>query len=244
MIQKKYLAQNFGQAAKTYQQYSFIQDLAADILLNYILIKNPKNILELGCGPGNFTKKLANKFSEAKVTAIDISKEMLEVAMLEVPKSDLNRFKFIQADAETFLADPEEKFDLIISNATLQWLNMVKQKGYFAVSMFGPKTFKELAEVLAEENIKIAAQYFKDLAAYQQIFAEGKETFIEKEYPSLLDLLKYIKNTGTKHHQKSLIKGLWTKKKVEKLESKYLARFGKIKVTYHLIFARGHSDRT
>jgi len=67
--------------------------------------KKPKNILELGCGTGNYTKILLSK--GYKVTGVDISDEMLKIA------SEKCSTKFIKGDIRTVRI--AEKFDCCLA---------------------------------------------------------------------------------------------------------------------------------
>jgi len=67
--------------------------------------KKPKNILELGCGTGNYTKILLER--GYKVTAIDISGEMLEIAREKCST------KFLEGDIRTIKID--DKFDCCLA---------------------------------------------------------------------------------------------------------------------------------
>lgn len=77
----------------------------------------PNNILDLGCGPGNSTKVLKDKFPTAKIIGADNSDEMLEKARGLYPG-----IAFIHLDANGDLHEVNEKFDIVFSNACIQWL--------------------------------------------------------------------------------------------------------------------------
>jgi len=68
-------------------------------------IKKPKNILEIGCGTGNYTKILLERGYE--VTAIDISGEMLEIAREKCST------KFLEGDIRTIKIN--DKFDCCLA---------------------------------------------------------------------------------------------------------------------------------
>ncbi|MGC0331460.1 trans-aconitate 2-methyltransferase [Streptomyces sp. SAI-170] len=74
-------------------------------------------IADLGCGPGNVTALLADRWPTAHITGHDNSAEMLDRAHVEHAGDNLD---FTYADVRTWL--PSEPHDLIISNATLQWV--------------------------------------------------------------------------------------------------------------------------
>ncbi|MFC5217705.1 trans-aconitate 2-methyltransferase [Streptomyces coerulescens] len=79
-------------------------------------------IADLGCGPGNVTALLAERWPTAHITGYDNSAEMLDKAHVEHegPTAGGGRLDFAPADVRTFT--PAETHDLIISNATLQWV--------------------------------------------------------------------------------------------------------------------------
>ncbi|MGW6641816.1 trans-aconitate 2-methyltransferase [Streptomyces iakyrus] len=79
-------------------------------------------IADLGCGPGNVTALLAARWPTALITGYDNSPEMLDKAHVdhEGPTSGGGRLDFGHADVRTWT--PKEPFDLIVSNATLQWV--------------------------------------------------------------------------------------------------------------------------
>ncbi|MGW2933847.1 trans-aconitate 2-methyltransferase [Streptomyces sp. NPDC001156] len=79
-------------------------------------------IADLGCGPGNVTVLLADRWPSAHITGYDNSPEMLDKAHTdhEGPTPGGGRIDFAHTDARTWA--PPEPCDLIISNATLQWV--------------------------------------------------------------------------------------------------------------------------
>ena len=85
-------------------------------LIERIPLESPGVIYDLGCGTGNVTRILSERFGSAKVYGLDHSKEMLEKASTE--PSDIN---WINEDIEDWV--PEEPPDLIFSNASLHWID-------------------------------------------------------------------------------------------------------------------------
>ena len=71
--------------------------------------------IDLGCGPGNSTEVLADRFPQARVTGLDSSDDMLAAARERLPG-----IRFELADIEAW--NPVESFDVILANASLQWL--------------------------------------------------------------------------------------------------------------------------
>ena len=56
-------------------------------LLAQIPAADPRSIYDLGCGPGNITRLLAERWPDARVTGIDSSADMLAKARQEAPRS-------------------------------------------------------------------------------------------------------------------------------------------------------------
>jgi trans-aconitate 2-methyltransferase len=82
----------------------------------------PARIADIGCGPGNVTALLADRWPDAHITGFDLSREMLDQAEKEHAGATPGggRLDFRHADAAGWT--PEEPYDLIVSNAALQWV--------------------------------------------------------------------------------------------------------------------------
>ncbi|MEU5613825.1 trans-aconitate 2-methyltransferase [Streptomyces sparsogenes] len=80
----------------------------------------PPRIADLGCGAGNVTVRLFDRWPDAHVTGLDNSAEMLEAARAHTAPEGGGRLDFRLADAAHWA--PDEPFDLIVSNALLQWV--------------------------------------------------------------------------------------------------------------------------
>lgn len=72
------------------------------------------HIVDLGCGTGEQTLELARRFPAASVLGLDSSAEMLAKAQAQQAPN----LSFVQGDIQSLAGD----FDLIYSNAALQWL--------------------------------------------------------------------------------------------------------------------------
>ncbi len=85
-------------------------------LLGQIPNDSPRIVYDLGCGPGNITRLLAERWSGARVVGVDSSAEMLVKARQEAPA-----VTFVQAGIEQW--SPPEPADVLFTNSTLQWLD-------------------------------------------------------------------------------------------------------------------------
>jgi len=71
--------------------------------------------VDLGCGPGNSTELLQRRFPDARLLGIDASPDMLAAARRRLPG-----VRFERADIAAWTGP--ERFDVILANASLQWV--------------------------------------------------------------------------------------------------------------------------
>ncbi len=88
------------------------------------LSKSP-HVVDLGCGSGELTRELHRRVKAMGTLGVDNSEAMLAKARsgTNPESSEGGRLDFLNADLAEFCAAPEraDKFDLVFSNAALQW---------------------------------------------------------------------------------------------------------------------------
>lgn len=84
-------------------------------LVAQIGAERPRAVVDLGCGPGNLTARLASRWPGARVLGIDSSAEMIDKARAESYPVD-----FEVRDLREWT--PEADHDVVVSNAALQWV--------------------------------------------------------------------------------------------------------------------------
>ena len=99
-----------------YLKFAGVRFRPAIDLLNRVPQANPARVYDLGCGAGNVTRALIERWPAAAVVGIDNSPEMLASARAALPTA---RFEHADLDAWQPAAPPE----VIYSNAALQWLD-------------------------------------------------------------------------------------------------------------------------
>lgn len=77
--------------------------------------EQPEHVVDLGCGPGNLTAMLRRRWPHAAVWGVDSSPDMIAEARRAVPGVE-----FIEADLRDRV--PDRPVDVLVSNATLQWV--------------------------------------------------------------------------------------------------------------------------
>ncbi len=143
---------------KTYLAFAEERTRPARDLLARIPLKAPKRIADLGCGPANSTALLRTRWPDARIDGIDHSREMLADAR----KSGVDA-NFVEADIARWM--PEAPYDLIYSNAALQWLrghetlfprlfSFVAPGGVLAIQV--PRNYDELCQVVVRDIVSDA----------------------------------------------------------------------------------------
>jgi trans-aconitate 2-methyltransferase len=126
-----------------YQRYADERSRPFFDLLGRVRSANPGAIADLGCGPGNLTVSLLERWPDAHVWGVDSSTKMLESAQ---SLEQSGRLEFVQADLREWNAP--EPLDLLVSNAALQWVpdhqhliphlaGLIAPDGWLAVQMPG-----------------------------------------------------------------------------------------------------------
>lgn len=91
-------------------------------LLSQISLDVAGSIIDMGCGPGNITHLIKEKWPNRNIIGIDISSEMLEEARQKYPKDNISWQK---SDISSWKSS--EKMALIFSNAALHWVPRQKE---------------------------------------------------------------------------------------------------------------------
>jgi trans-aconitate 2-methyltransferase len=78
---------------------------------------SPRTVIDLGCGPGNSTAVLVERWPSAEVTGLDSSDSMLGRAT-----SASTPVRWMQQDIAEWAAQEEPLFDIVFSNAALHWV--------------------------------------------------------------------------------------------------------------------------
>ncbi|VTU34981.1 trans-aconitate 2-methyltransferase [Variovorax sp. PBL-E5] len=98
-----------------YRRYEDERTRPAQELLARVPLARAAQVVDLGCGPGNSTELLVQRFNGATVVGTDNSEAMLASARERLPQA-----RFELSDIATWR--PESPPDLIYANAALQWV--------------------------------------------------------------------------------------------------------------------------
>ncbi len=101
---------------EAYLVYSEERGRPFDELVARVAADGPRRVVDFGCGPGQLTATLAQRWPDAHIVGVDSSPQMIEAS---VPHASA-RISFELGDVARW--SPTERVDIVISNATLQWI--------------------------------------------------------------------------------------------------------------------------
>ncbi len=104
----------FDDLAATYERNAVVQKGAAAVLLQVLQIRPDEDVLDVGCGTGNLTRRLRT-VTRGRVEGVDASPSM--VAEARCGGDEAARFSLSRAEDLAF----DSEFDVIFSNSALQW---------------------------------------------------------------------------------------------------------------------------
>ena len=189
------------------------------------------NVVDLGCGSGNLTMVLHKHLNARKTLGIDSSSEMLA----ECPTSMDPNLTFQKVDVMAF--SPMEKFDVVFSNACLQWVpghlqlfevlaGMLTNTGQLAIQMPYNSDYathviaRELAEESPYKETGLVGLRFNVLLpeVYTELFYRlgfKKQIVRMQVYPHILEstesVIEWVKGSMLTYYQKRLPAPLFEK---------------------------------
>lgn len=102
--------------ASQYLKFADERTQPARDLARRVPVMVPRRVIDLGCGPGNSTEVLAERWPEAELTGLDNAPDMLAKARKAHPD-----WRWQEGDIAQWRADA--LYDVIYSNAALHWLD-------------------------------------------------------------------------------------------------------------------------
>lgn len=196
------------------------RDLAGRVVLDGGCVK----ALDIGCGPGNSTRMVKERFPEAQVLGVDQSPDMIRAAREGNPSLSFDVFDITQS-----LSPLGGDYDLIFSNACLQWvpghetllprlLGLLRPGGVLAVQL--PNNYREPVHRIIEAGSAqekwrgyfperrvfyrlSPEQYFDLLSAHAADFMMWETTYFHR-LPSHQAILEWYRATGLRPYLSKL----------------------------------------
>lgn len=153
-------------------------------LADRLTIQSPERIIDIGCGPGNSTAVLKKRYPNAEIIGADNSENMISAAKEKYPD-----IEFLLCDASKDLGNITEKFDIVFSNACIQWvpdhpkllremLSLLKEGGELAVQI--PINYDEPIHKIINETVR--SEKWREVFSEPRIFY----TLTPEEYYDIL----------------------------------------------------------
>ncbi|BBL72406.1 malonyl-[acyl-carrier protein] O-methyltransferase [Methylogaea oryzae] len=253
MPDKRQVRLSFGRAAARYDQYADLQRRAGLALLQRLDIApdDIRLVLDVGSGTGYFLPRLANRFPRARLVAVDLAEEMLEVG-----RGRLAGAQAVCGDAEA-LPFAAGCADVAYSNLALQWCGSLQRPltevarvlrpgGVVAVGLFGADTLVELRQAWAavdgyrRVNEFVTADDLRQVlerAGFASIDIQTRREVVE--YPSVRELMRELKGLGAHNVSGGRPRHMTGKTALARMEAAYRERMGggSIQATYEILGA-------
>ncbi len=240
--QKDLIIKRFKRNLKHYESEAIVQkEMALNLIKSLIALKgkNFSKVLEIGCGVGILTKEILKSISFKELYVNDIVTECSHYIKKISPD-----IIFIGGDIEDI--NISGNYNLVISNATFQWLNYpeeifkkiypsLEEKGILCFSTFGSKNFIEFQKLSYPSLKYYENKEIKEMAFPYFKLMCSKEELKEIYFPSVWDILNHIKRTGVN----GIVNFRWTSSSIfnfiNEYEKKFRTKDG-ITLTYNPIY--------
>jgi len=251
-IDKQAVAASFSKAACHYDQFAQLQRDIGEQLLQHVEHANVQTLVDLGCGTGYFSEKLASRFKQASLTCFDLSTAMLA----QTKQRQIRHAHYQQGDIDN-LPFAENSLDVVYSNLVVQWsedlqgcLTQIKHrlkaggKAYLSTLLIG--SLDELTQAWKQVDNHPHTNRFLGLASIQTMLntLEVQETSIKTEtrtlyYQNVLQVMRALKGIGANHvhsHQATQVTGKALLKQLETGYQPYINAQGLLPLTYHVCY--------
>ncbi|MDR2417050.1 MAG: methyltransferase domain-containing protein [Holosporales bacterium] len=195
----------FDRAVSTYDTWSDIQVLAAQKVFERLPVYRHAQILEIGCGTGQLSRRLLHQYRSSRILLVDIAPNM--VAHCAQKLGHHQNVSFEVMDAE--LIRVVHFFDLIISSMTVHWFSHISETlqhlkealrpgGSLVFCTLGPSSLHEWREAGLECNVDLGVRDFPS----RELFEENlpginlQTHTLYQRYDSSWHFLRMLKNIG------------------------------------------------
>jgi trans-aconitate 2-methyltransferase len=166
--------------AADYARYSSLQEAMAGEVLGLLELRGDESVLDLGCGDGRLTARIAARVPAGQVCGVDASADMVAFANSEFVGDDTSRgnLRFEVADARAL--PYRDAYDLVVSFNALHWVPEQLQalRGIAAALRAGGRA--QLRLVVKDELISLeaVAEQMRREPRWQSHFADFRDPYL------------------------------------------------------------------
>ncbi len=248
-IDKQLVRERFARSLGSYQAEAVVQQAMAAELAEMICREHSPasfgRVLEVGSGSGAFTAELLKRSLVLSYYANDLAEESRAWVQAVFNRFQPEESHFLAGDIESLEALPSG-LDLVVSSATLQWLDdlegfftkmalHLKPGGMLAFSTFSTGNMQEISTL---EGVGLSYHTLGELEALAGRHFDlvaSKEDRQRMEFCSPEAVLHHIRQTGVN----GLVRSSWTKSRYEQFISAYRNAFSSgemVYLTYHPVY--------
>ncbi|MBN1278519.1 MAG: malonyl-ACP O-methyltransferase BioC [Chlorobium sp.] len=248
-IDKQLVSERFAKALGSYREHAVVQREMAIVLTDMICTADTScnfgRVLEVGAGTGALMAELLSRCAIDIYMANDIVAESRRYTAGEAERRGLVGFAFLPGDIET-IEDLPVELDLVVSNATVQWLSdldgffrkmaaCLKPGGMLAFSTFSSGNMREIAAV---EEQGLMYPELSDLEVLGRRYFDPvclQEELRRIAFDSPISVLNHVRKTGVN----GIARRSWTKghylRFLRRYQEDYACAEG-VYLTYHPVY--------
>lgn len=258
VFDRKLVRAHRDRASRTWEDFDFLHKEVAERICDRLddVVRDFPLALDVGCHGGDIADVIGQRGKVEHLIQCDLSEGM-------VKRADEKKAISVVADEE-FLPFGVEKFDLIVSNLSLHWVNdlpgalvqiyrALKPDGLFIGTMFGIETLRELRQCLSDAELAVDGGMSPRISPFADVRDAGMllqragfnlpvvdADAIEVRYENPMKLMKDLKGMGENNKVLERRKNFTKRELIMHTLQRYMDEFsgedGRVPATFQVLF--------
>ncbi len=189
--------------ANLYKEHSDLQFRIGKVAIVQLKPRDGERILEIGCGTGGLTALIAKSIPRGRITAVDISRNMVEKTRQTLIQSGVHNVEFECLDAMAMTYNNE--FDAIFSNAVIHlicWKDLLFQRLYEALRPGGRIVLTAPFTQIPDTRKDLQGAHFTNINLQEQVFDADVNELLLCMQSALPDI--FVKNQSPRKQERRL----------------------------------------